>query len=166
MNPTVLMKTSLGEIRIELFETEAPISTKNFLSYVDKSFYDGTLFHRVIDDFMIQGGGFDAGFKEKSTDSPIKNEATNGVKNQVGTLAMARTNVVDSATSQFFINVKDNSFLDHRSTNPPDYGYAVFGRVVDGLEVIDKIKKVRTGSKSGHGDVPLESVMIESIKRA
>ena len=158
----VVIKTNQGEITVELDEAKAPITVKNFLAYVDDGFYDGTIFHRVIDDFMIQGGGFDNDMKQKGTKDQIKNEADNGLKNDRGTLAMARTQVRDSATSQFFINLKDNDFLNHGTR---DFGYAVFAKVIDGMDVVDKIAKVKTGNKGGHGDVPLEAVVIESIKR-
>ena len=163
--PEYVVKTSLGEIKIELNEEKAPISVKNFLSYMDEGFYDGTIFHRVIDGFMIQGGGFTADMIQKPTQQPIKNEAGNGLKNHRGTIAMARTSVVDSATSQFFINVVDTGFLDHQDNTQRGFGYAVFGRVIEGMDVVDKIKKVRTGSKKGVRDVPVEPVMIESIQR-
>jgi cyclophilin family peptidyl-prolyl cis-trans isomerase len=178
-NPVVEMKTSLGTVRIELFQDKAPITVKNFLGYVDDKFYDGTVFHRVIADFMIQGGGFDATdpISEKRTKSPIKNEADNGVKNERGTLAMARTNVVDSATAQFFINVKNNDFLNHREKSQRGYGYAVFGKVIEGMEVVDKIRAVETGSAAAVArdgerkqetvfqDVPKTKVVIESVRR-
>jgi peptidyl-prolyl cis-trans isomerase B (cyclophilin B) len=164
--PVVKIETSLGTITAELFEEKTPISVANFLSYVDKSFYDETIFHRVIDGFMIQGGGFTADMNQKSPDAPIKNEASADVPNERGTLAMARTPVVDSATCQFFINLKDNSFLNHTAPNPQGFGYAVFGKVTDGMDVVDKIAKVQTGSHpTGHGDVPVEPVIIKSIKR-
>ena len=162
-NPMVKMSTSLGDIQIELNAEKAPITTQNFLDYVKEGFYDGLIFHRVIPGFMIQGGGFDSQMKQKKTKSPIKNEAANGLKNNVGTIAMARTNVVDSATAQFFINVKDNDFLNHRNTSPDAFGYAVFGQVTEGLDVVRKIEKVRTGTHSGHQDVPLEAVVIHSV---
>lgn len=162
-NPMVMMETNLGKIKIELFEDKAPISTKNFLSYVDKKFYDGLIFHRVIGNFMIQGGGFDKKMQRRITQPSIKNEATNNISNKRGTLAMARTSAVDSATSQFFINVVDNGFLDHRSTDPAGYGYAVFGRVVEGMDVVDKIRSVPTGEKNGMKDVPKETVEIISV---
>ena len=165
-SPTVIMKTSMGEIKIELYEKKAPISVKNFLAYVDDGFFDGTIFHRVINDFMIQGGGFTKDMEKKATKPPIKNEAANGLKNKTGTLAMARTGVVDSATAQFFINTVDNDFLDHQDTTTRGYGYAVFGRVIDGMDVVNKIKVVKTTSKGGMGDVPVEPVIIESVKRA
>jgi len=164
-NPTVLMETSLGSITIELDQAKAPITVKNFLSYVDEKFYDGTIFHRVIGNFMIQGGGFTADMQQKRVKAPIKNEAGNGLKNMTGTLAMARTNVVDSATAQFFINVVDNDFLDHQNTTPQGFGYAVFGKVIEGMDVVDKIKAVKTGSKMGFSDVPAEAVVIKSVKR-
>jgi len=158
----VVFSTSLGEFKVEFMPQEAPISVANFLQYVDDGFFDGTVFHRVIPGFMIQGGGFDAEMDRKETREPIKNEADNGVKNLRGTLSMARTQVVDSATSQFFINVADNDFLDHGSR---DFGYAVFAKVVEGMEVIDKIAAVSTGSKAGHRDVPIEPVVINSAKQ-
>jgi peptidyl-prolyl cis-trans isomerase B (cyclophilin B) len=164
-NPTAVMKTNKGEIRVELFADKAPKTVENFLTYVDEGFFDGTIFHRVIPGFMVQGGGFTPDMQQKSTHAPIKNEADNGVKNTRGTLAMARTNVVDSATAQFFINVADNDFLNHRSKSPDGYGYAVFGRVIDGMEVVDKIVAVQTGRSGPHSDVPVEPVIIESIKR-
>jgi peptidyl-prolyl cis-trans isomerase B (cyclophilin B) len=163
-NPVVLMSTSMGNIRIELDAEKAPISTKNFLEYASAGHYDGLIFHRVIAGFMIQGGGMDAQMKEQKTNSPIKNEAANGLKNSLGTIAMARTNVVDSATSQFFINVKDNEFLNHRSPAPAEFGYAVFGQVIDGMDVVHSIEKVRTGNRGFHQDVPVEAVVINSVK--
>jgi len=163
-NPIVVMKTSQGTIKIELDQKNAPITTANFLSYVNDKFYDGTIFHRVIPTFMIQGGGFDGEMKQKPTKAPIKNEAGNGLKNTRGTIAMARTGVVDSATAQFFINVKDNDFLNHRDTSAQGYGYAVFGKVIEGMDVVDKIKDVKTGSKAGHNDVPVEAIVIESVR--
>jgi cyclophilin family peptidyl-prolyl cis-trans isomerase len=161
----VMMKTSLGEIEIELDEDKAPITVKNFLSYVDERFYDGTIFHRVIKNFMIQGGGFGTDMQQKKTKAAIKNEADNGLKNVTGTIAMARTMVVDSATAQFFINVKDNSSLDFRDKSSHGFGYAVFGKVTKGMDVVEKIKSVPTTSKSMHQDVPVTTVIIESIKR-
>ena len=163
-NPVVLMTTSKGNIRVELDAENAPITTKNFLDYVSEKHYDGLIFHRVIPGFMIQGGGMDAQMSEKKNKAPIKNEATNGLKNNVGTIAMARTNVVDSATSQFFINVKNNDFLNHRSTSPAEYGYAVFGQVIEGMDVVQSIEKVKTGNRGYHQDVPVEPVVINSIK--
>ncbi len=163
-NPVVTMATSLGNIRIELNAEKAPVTTQNFLDYVNESFYDGLIFHRVIPGFMIQGGGFDAQMKQKGTKAPIKNEAANGLKNAIGTIAMARTNVVDSATAQFFINVKDNDFLNHRSPSADAFGYAVFGQIVEGMDVVQKIEKVKTGNRGFHQDVPVEAVVIHSIK--
>lgn len=162
----VIIKTSLGDIKVKLAADKAPLTVANFLAYADAGHYDGTIFHRVIDGFMIQGGGFDAQMSQKPTRAPIKNEAANGLQNKRGTLAMARTAVVDSATSQFFINVKDNGFLDFRAPNPQGFGYCVFGEVVAGMDVVDQIKGVRTGVKAGMSDVPLETVSILSVKRA
>jgi cyclophilin family peptidyl-prolyl cis-trans isomerase len=164
-NPVVVMETSLGKVKIELDQAKAPISVKNFLSYVDGKFYDGTIFHRVISGFIIQGGGFTPDMQQTSTKAPIKNEAGNGLSNKRGTIAMARTNVVDSATAQFFINVVDNNVLDHRDDSPQGFGYAVFGKVIEGMDVVDKIKVVKTGLKMGFQDVPVETVVIKSIKR-
>lgn len=164
-NPVVIMETSLGSIKIELDQAKAPISVQNFLSYVNDNFYDGTIFHRVISNFMIQGGGFTAEMQQKPTKPQIKNEAGNGLSNKRGSLAMARTMVVDSASSQFFINVVDNNFLDHRDNSPQGYGYAVFGKVVEGMDIVDKIKGVKTGSRMGFQDVPAETVVIKSVKR-
>ena len=163
--PVVVIETSMGTIKVELYEDKAPITVKNFLSYVDKKHYDGTIFHRVINGFMVQGGGFDETMKERDTAAPIKNEAANGLKNTVGMLAMARTNVPDSATAQFFINVKDNTFLDFRDPSPQGIGYAVFGKVISGMDVVDKIKAVRTTMKNGMGDVPEQAVVMKSVKR-
>ena len=163
-NPVVLMSTSMGNIRIELDAGNAPITTKNFLDYASDGHYDGLIFHRVIPGFMIQGGGMDAQMNEKKHKAPIKNEAANGLKNEIGSVAMARTNVVDSATAQFFINVKDNDFLNHRSAAPAEFGYAVFGQVVDGMDVVHSIEKVKTGRKGQHDDVPVDTVVINSIK--
>jgi len=160
--PRVRLKTSKGDILLELDRQRAPVTVENFLQYVKDGTYNGTIFHRVISGFMIQGGGFAAGMKEKQTRSPIRNEAGNGLKNLKGTIAMARTNVVDSATDQFFINCKDNDFLDHRSEDSRGFGYAVFGKVVKGIEVVEKIEKVPTGSKGMHQDVPVEDVVIQS----
>ena len=163
-NPQVLMETSKGSVTIELFKDKAPISVRNFLSYVKEGYYDGLIFHRVIGNFMIQGGGMDENMQQKKTKFAIKNEATNGLKNTRGTLAMARTGVVDSATSQFFINVVDNAFLDHKGKTPDLFGYAVFGQVTDGMDVVDAIRQVKTGNKAGQGAVPLEPVFITSIR--
>jgi peptidyl-prolyl cis-trans isomerase B (cyclophilin B) len=159
-SPVVVMETSLGTIKIELNEDKAPITVKNFLAYVDDSFFDNTIFHRVIDGFMIQGGGFEPGMKQKKTNAPILNESPNGLSNVKGTIAMARTSAPDSATAQFFINVSDNS----GSLDKPRY--CVFGKVTAGIDIVDKIKAVKTGSKAGHGDVPLQDVVIKSVKRA
>ena len=163
--PMVMVKTTLGDIVLELDEKKAPVTVKNFLDYVDQKHYDGTIFHRVIDNFMIQGGGFTSDMNQKPTRAPIKNEADNGLKNEKGTVAMARTPAVDSATSQFFINVSDNAFLNHRDKTSQGYGYCVFGKVVKGLDVMDKIRSVKTGNRSGHGDVPLDVVEIISAER-
>jgi cyclophilin family peptidyl-prolyl cis-trans isomerase len=161
----VLIKTTLGDIQVKLAADKAPITVANFLAYVDSGHYNGTIFHRVIDGFMIQGGGFDANMVQKPTRAPIKNEAANGLSNKRGTLAMARTSVVDSATSQFFINVKDNGFLDFRAPNPQGFGYCVFGEVVAGMDVVDKIKVVKTRHLNGMDDVPAETVEILAIER-
>lgn len=161
-HPHVLFKTNLGDFKVELYPEKAPETVKNFLAYVTSGHYDNTIYHRVIDGFMVQGGGFDKDFEQKPTKSPIKNEADNGLKNERGTLAMARTNDINSATSQFFINVADNDFLNFKSKNSHEYGYCVFGKVVDGLDVIDKMRKVKTGSKGMHRDVPLETIEILS----
>jgi len=161
-NPHVLLNTSMGEIEIELEAEKAPISVKNFLSYVESGFYDGTVFHRVIPGFMVQGGGFDEGLSQKKTGEPIKNEADNGLHNVRGTLAMARTQNVNSATSQFFINHRDNAFLDHGSR---DFGYAVFAKVVRGMDVVDQIAQVPTGNRSMMQNVPLTPVKIVTAKK-
>ena len=162
-NPLVVMETSLGTITIELDQAQAPKSVENFLAYVNSGFYDGTVFHRVIRGFMIQGGGMTADLNRKATRDAIENEATNGLKNGRGTLAMARTADVNSATSQFFINTADNRSLDHRSTDPKEFGYAVFGKVTDGLDVVDKIEAVATGTNGAYRDVPNEPVVIKSV---
>ena len=155
------IKTNLGSFTLELDEEKAPISSKNFKDYVEKDFYNGTIFHRVIDGFMIQGGGFDLDMSQKETDSPIKNEASNGLKNEKYTVAMARTSIPDSATSQFFINTSDNSFLDYPGQDGA--GYCVFGKVTEGFDIVDKINSVQTGSNNGHQDVPVEPVIIEEV---
>jgi peptidyl-prolyl cis-trans isomerase A (cyclophilin A)/peptidyl-prolyl cis-trans isomerase B (cyclophilin B) len=155
-------KTSQGTFTVQLFDKQAPITVENILRYVDEGFFDGTIFHRVIAGFMIQGGGLTADMKNKRGHEPIENEATNGLKNKRGTLSMARTNDVNSATSQFFINVADNDFLDHK---PGNFGYAVFGRVDSGMDVVDAIAAVKTGNKGMHQDVPVETVTIESVRR-
>lgn len=162
-NPQVLIKTSKGEIVVELYPAKAPATVDNFLKYVDDKHYDGTVFHRVIGNFMIQGGGFGPDMKQKATRAPIKLEAQNGLKNDTGWLAMARTSVPDSATSQFFINVTDNAMLNH--PQPDGHGYAVFGKVVKGMDTVEAIKSVKTGSSGMHRDVPTEQVVIQSIAR-
>jgi len=159
-NPVVRLETSMGDIVLELDAGKAPLTVANFLQYVKDGHYDGTVFHRVIDNFMIQGGGLKEDMSPKKTREAIKNEAENGLKNDRGTIAMARTQVVDSATSQFFINVKDNDFLNHQSKTPMGYGYAVFGKVTEGMETVDAIRKVPTGSKGMHQDVPSTPVFI------
>ncbi len=164
-NPTVKIRTSHGTIKVELFADKAPVSVENFLSYVDSDFYRNTVFHRVIPDFMIQGGGFTPDMVKKETNAPISNEATNGLTNERGTLAMARTGEVDSATSQFFINIKDNGFLNHQGTDAAKFGYAVFGKVVEGMDVVDEITRVPTGNWGFHQDVPEDSIVIRSIER-
>ena len=164
--PVVSIETSLGTIKAELWTDKAPITTKNFLSYVDEKHYDNLIFHRVIKDFMIQGGGFDAAMKQKAVGEPIKNEAAADRKNLRGTLAMARTNVVDSATAQFFINLKDNDFLNHRDETPQGFGYCAFGKVIEGFDIVDKIGAVATGLSGRFNDVPRETVLIKSIRRA
>jgi cyclophilin family peptidyl-prolyl cis-trans isomerase len=183
-NPIVVIETNHGNIKVELFQDKAPITVKNFLGYVDDKFYDGTIFHRVMSEFMIQGGGFTEDFRkattaedarktQKKTKEQIKNEANNGLKNARGTLAMARTNIVDSATSQFFINTSDkNGFLDHDPSDPRKYGYCVFGRVIEGMDIVDKIQKVKVieefikvGVQVVFGHVPEANVIIKSIKR-
>ena len=155
-------KTSKGTFTVQLFDKQAPITVENILRYADEGFFDGTIFHRVIPGFMIQGGGLTEDMKNKRGHEPIKNEATNGLKNKRGTLSMARTNDINSATSQFFINVADNDFLDHK---PGSYGYAVFGRIDSGMDVVDAIAAVKTGNRGGHQDVPVETVVIESVTR-
>ena len=161
MPKTVQLDTSAGSITIELDDDKAPKSVANFLAYLAKGHYDGTIFHRVIKSFMLQGGGFDAAMKQRACTTPIANEANNGLKNKRYTLAMARTSDPHSATAQFFINTVDNDFLDFRAENAQGWGYAVFGRVISGTEVVDAIEKVKTGRSGGHDDVPLESVLIE-----
>lgn len=163
-NPQVVMETSMGTVEVELFADQAPVTVANFLSYVDDKHYDGTIFHRVMPNFMIQGGGFEPGMSQKKTKPAIKNESTNGVENKRGTLAMARTTVPDSATCQFFINVVDNGFLD-RANAQDGVGYCVFGQVTSGMEVVDKIRTVPTGNAGGHANVPTTDVVITSVKR-
>jgi peptidyl-prolyl cis-trans isomerase B (cyclophilin B) len=156
----VTLQTNHGDIVLELDREKAPITVDNFVSYARAGHYDGTIFHRVIDGFMIQGGGFEPGMKQKPTREPIQNEANNGLSNETGTIAMARTMAPHSASAQFFINVKDNTFLDHTAPTSQGWGYAVFGKVVDGMDVVNAIRKVRTGSRGGHDDVPVEDVTI------
>lgn len=162
----VKIKTNHGEFSLELDAEKAPITVANFLEYVQSGFFNNTIFHRVIDGFMVQGGGFEPGMNQKPTRAAIKNEADNGLKNDLYTIAMARTSDPNSATAQFFINASNNDFLNYTSPTPQGWGYCVFGKVVEGQEVIDKIRKVRTGNKSGHQDVPLEDVVIESAEVA
>ena len=165
-NPVVVIETNLGNISVELDAKNAPNTTANFLAYVDDGYFDDTIFHRVIPGFMIQGGGLTADMRDKpSKRAPIQNEANNGLKNDRGTIAMARTNDPHSATSQFFINLKDNDFLNYRSETMQGWGYAVFGKVIEGMDVVDKIAAVPTGNKGGHQDVPLETVTIKTIRR-
>jgi cyclophilin family peptidyl-prolyl cis-trans isomerase len=163
-NPVVVLETSMGNIKIELFADKAPETVKNFVGYVDGKHYDGTIFHRVIDGFMIQGGGMEPGLKEKTTRAPVRNESKNGLTNQRGTIAMARTPDPDSATSQFFINVKDNPMLNRRGDRPEEAGYCVFGKVIEGMDVVDKIKVVPTGTRGPHQNVPVQDVVIKSAR--
>ena len=165
-NPVVVMETNKGTIKIELWADKAPLSVENFLRYTDNDYYDGLIFHRVISGFMIQGGGFSPDMVQKSTYDAIKNEAKSDVKNVRGTLAMARTNIVDSATSQFFINLSDNEFLNHSNESSSGFGYAVFGKVIEGMDIVDVIAAVATGTAGGMGDVPTETVVINSVRRA
>ena len=160
---TVKMETSMGDITLELDAEKAPDTVANFVEYANSGFYDGTIFHRVIANFMIQGGGFDSDMKQKKTREPIKNEAANGLKNDTGTIAMARTNDPNSATAQFFINVKDNGFLNHTAPSGQGWGYAVFGKVTDGMDVVHAIEKVDTTIRSGMQDVPAETVVINKV---
>lgn len=157
------LETSMGSITLELNEEKAPLTVANFIAYAKAGHYDGTIFHRVIDGFMIQGGGFTKSMDQKPTKDPIKNEAANGLKNLRGTIAMARTMVVDSATSQFFINLVDNGFLDYKGPMPQTFGYAVFGKVTDGMDVVDRIAKVKTGFSGMHQNVPEEPVIIKKV---
>jgi peptidyl-prolyl cis-trans isomerase B (cyclophilin B) len=164
-NPVVVIETSMGDITVELDKAKAPVSVENFLGYVRDGYYTGTIFHRVMKGFMIQGGGLTADMERKpGTKAPIQNEANNGLKNSRGTVAMARTSEVRSATSQFFINTVDNSALDHKSMTPQDYGYAVFGKVIGGMDVVDKIEGVATGSQGGHQNVPNDPVTIKAVR--
>jgi len=158
----IRFETTLGNFTIELYEDKAPVSAENFLKYIDEGFFDGTVFHRIVPGFVIQGGGFTEDMSQKKNHPPIKNEADNGVKNTRGTLSMARTNDINSATSQFFVNLKDNDFLDHTRGN---FGYAVFGKVTEGMDVIDKIAAVKTGRRRGFEDVPLDPVIMTSVRR-
>jgi len=158
----IRFETTHGGFTVELFEKDAPLTVANFRQYVDDGYFDGTIFHRIVPGFVIQGGGLTADFEQKATRAPVKNEANNGLQNERGTLSMARTDAPHSATSQFFVNLKDNDFLDHR---PGQHGYAVFGRVVEGLEVVDKIAAVRTGRRQGYTDAPMEDVIINSARR-
>ncbi len=160
-DPKVKIETNLGNIVLELYEKKAPLTVKNFLEYVNDKHYDGTIFHRVMKTFMIQGGGFTENLEQKNTRKPIKNEATNGLTNERGSIAMARTGVVDSATSQFFINVVDNPSLDNRGDSAYDYGYCVFGKVIEGLDIVDAIRKVRVQPQNGHEHMPIEPVIIK-----
>ena len=162
----ITFNTNYGPISVELEFDKAPVSAANFLQYAKEGFYDGTIFHRVIDNFMIQGGGFETGMQQKANGAPIENEADNGLSNLTGTLAMARTQDPHSATSQFFINVSDNHFLDHRNKTPQGWGYAVFGRISDGMDVVNKIKACATTAAGGHQDVPVDEVVIESTEVA
>ena len=159
----ILMTTTVGPMTLELDADNAPKTVENFLSYVSGGFYDGTIFHRVINNFMVQGGGFTADMEQKATQAPIENEANNGLKNARGTIAMARTQDPHSATAQFFINVQDNDFLNHTGENMQGWGYAVFGKVTEGEDVLDKIRCVQTGNQAGHQDVPIEPIIIESV---
>ena len=158
----IRFETSLGDFTVELFEKDAPLSVANFLSYIDAEFFDGTIFHRIVPGFVIQGGGFTEDMTQKKTQSPVKNEADNGLKNKRGTLSRARTSDINSATSQFFVNLQDNEFLDHSRGN---FGYAVFAQVTEGMDVIDKIAAVETGRKRGFDDVPVEAVIMKSVRR-
>ena len=164
-NPVVVIETSKGDLKVELWADRAPVTVENFLDYVEDDFYAGTLFHRVIPGFMIQGGGLDKDMQKKPTAEPIENEASADKKNERGTLAMARTGKVDSATSQFFINLSDNEFLDHTGETPDEYGYAVFGEVIEGMDVVDEIAAVETTRRKGRKDVPTEPVIIQGVRR-
>ena len=160
----IRLHTNYGDIMLELDHEKAPVTAQNFIDYVNSGHYDNTIFHRVIDEFMIQGGGFEPGMIQKKTRAPIPNEADNGLKNDKYTIAMARTSDPHSATGQFFINVKDNDFLNYKSPTAQGYGYCVFGKVVEGMDVVDKIKKVKTGTRSGHQDVPVENAILEKAE--
>ena len=165
-NPSVVIETSKGTMKVELWADKAPITVSNFLMYTDENFFDGLIFHRVISGFMIQGGGFMPNMSQKETHAPIKNEASAAAANKRGTLAMARTSDINSATGQFFINLVDNGFLDHKNESAQGFGYCAFGKVTEGMEVVDAIGKVATGNKGGHDDVPVEPVVIKSVRRA
>ena len=160
----IIIRTTLGNLSLELDSERAPKSVANFIAYAKDGHYNGTIFHRVIDNFMIQGGGFEVGMNEKPSGTPIENEADNGLKNDFGTVAMARTTDPHSATAQFFINVTDNDFLNHTAPNSKGWGYAVFGKIVDGMDILDKIRAVATGSAGGHQDVPVDDIIIESVE--
>jgi peptidyl-prolyl cis-trans isomerase B (cyclophilin B) len=160
----VIIRTTFGDIKLELDAEKAPVTVANFLNYARAGFYDGTIFHRVINNFMIQGGGFDTKMEQRAVGKPIENEADNGLKNDYGTIAMARTMEPHSATAQFFINVKDNDFLNHSGKNMQGWGYAVFGKMVEGEDVLEKIRNVPTGSRNGHQDVPTDTVIIETVE--
>jgi len=160
----VILETNFGDIKLELYAEKAPKTVANFLQYVEEGFYDNTIFHRVISNFMVQGGGMEPGMEEKTTRPPVENEADNGLSNKVGAIAMARTNDPHSATAQFFINIKDNNFLDFSAPNPQGYGYCVFANVVDGMDVVEKIKGVATGNSGYHQDVPIEDVVIKTAR--
>ena len=160
----IIIRTTLGNLSLELDSERAPKTVANFIAYAKDGYYNGTIFHRVIDNFMIQGGGFEVGMNEKTSGTPIENEADNGLKNDFGTVAMARTTDPHSATAQFFINVTDNDFLNHTAPNSQGWGYAVFGKLVDGMDVLDKIRAVATGSAGGHQDVPVDDIIIESVE--
>lgn len=164
-NPMVKMTTNLGVIEIELLPNQAPNTTANFLKYVEEGYFDGLIFHRVIPNFVIQGGGFEPGMKQKTTKDPIQNEADNGLKNERGTLSMARTSDPHSATSQFFLNLADNDFLDHKAKNSDGWGYAVFAKVVSGMDVVDAIAQTPTGKVGGHSDVPLQDVVMQRVEQ-
>ena len=164
--PKVMLETSMGNIKLELFDKDTPLTVANFLTYVDEGHYDSTIFHRVIPGFMIQGGGFTPDMNQKATHDPIKNEAKDAGSNTRGTIAMARTMIVDSATCQFFINTVDNDFLNYKNSSPQGFGYCVFGHVIEGMDVVDKIEKVQTTSRGGHQDVPVEPVIILKASRA
>lgn len=160
----IRLHTNYGDIMLELDHEKAPVTVQNFIDYVNSGYYDNTIFHRVIDEFMIQGGGFEPGMIQKKTRAPIANEAGNGLKNDKYTIAMARTSDPHSATGQFFINVKDNDFLNYKSPTAQGYGYCVFGKVIEGMDVVDKIKKVKTGTRGGHQDVPVENAILEKAE--